>query len=119
MIMNKTKFLKTAIFVLLFSFIITSCGPTFQTATQQTRIGMSREDVVSMLGTSYEVVSMVDTPEGALEVIRYRTTQVIDGKIQPDKDYVYHFLNNKLVEFNSIDLRDTPVRPSRPRSTDR
>lgn len=112
--MNKTKLLRRITFVALLTLVLSSCGASIQTGLQNVRVGMSRSEVVSRLGSYYEVVSMAATEEGQLEVLRYTQDKAEDGKIVPYREYILHFLNDKLVELNTIDVDKMQGRPNRP-----
>lgn len=112
--MNKIKFLQKVSVIAFFSLILVSCGASMQSNIQQTRVGMSRSEVISKLGNDFEVMSMSATPQGSVEVIRYTTQKAEDGTVKPDKEYILRFLNDKLVELKTIDLDQSHGRPSRP-----
>lgn len=111
--MNKIKFLQKAIIIALFAIITLSCGSSMQSGIQQTRVGMSRGEVIAKLGNKFEVLSMAATAQGNLEVIRYTSDKVENGAIIT-KEHILHFLNDKLVELKTIDLNRSNGRPSHP-----
>lgn len=111
--MNKIKLLRRLTFVAVLTLVIFSCT-TIQTGLQNVRIGMTRSEVVARLGNSYEVISMAATQEGQLEVLRYTEQKAEDGKFVPYREYILHFLNDKLVELNTIDADKMQGRPNRP-----
>lgn len=111
--MNKIKLLQRITLIAILTLIISSCA-TVQGGLQNVRIGMTRSEVVARLGNSYEVVSMAATEEGQLDVIRYTEDKAEDGKILPYREYILHFLNDKLVELNTIDVDKMQDRRNRP-----
>jgi len=110
--MNKVKFLQKAAFTALLSLMLISCGTSLKTGIQEVKLGMSKSAVTGKLGNDYEVVSMVKTEQGNLEVLRY-TYKVIQGDaVVPKNYYILHFLDDKLVELNYED--PMPSHPHRP-----
>lgn len=110
--MNSIKFFRKAALVALFSFIIVSCA-SLQSGVNQVKVGMSRDQVTKLMGYNSQVVSMVQTSEGPLEVLRYKDEIAEGGKFVTKGYYLLHFLNDKLVELNYEDARMRPDRPWR------
>jgi len=98
--MKKIKFFLTlAILICCFSF--SSCGTmSLGSKLKKVEIGMTKEQVIKYLGNSYDVVAARDTPDGALEILRYENI-TIDGPIP----YTVTFLNGMLVEWYRGPLR--------------
>lgn len=114
--MKKIKLLQRTLFVALFSLILASCA-TVQTGVQQLELGMTKSQVIKRLGSDFQLVTLNQTNEGNLEVLRY--TQYEPGAERIPTDYYFlHFLNGKLVEINSdkagFYYPDRPNRPNRP-----
>lgn len=105
--MNKIKIFKKSILAILCCLIIASCS-TLQTGVQQVQLGMSKSDVVSKLGNYYEVVSLVQLPEGKLEVLKFTDRVAETGAVLIKGYYILHFLDNKLVELNYENVRTRP-----------
>lgn len=107
------KFLHKAFFVALFSFVLISCA-TVQTGMQGVQLGMNRQEVVNKLGKDFQVVSMVQTDKGGLEILRFPDQIAENGTFVTKGYYVLHFLNGKLVESHYEDINMHPGRPNRP-----
>lgn len=85
-------------FTLLLLFTVTACGTSnLGSKIRKVEIGMTKKEVVSILGNSQDILRAVQTPEGTLEVWKY--THALSADM-----YILHFLDNKLVEwFKEID----------------
>ncbi len=117
-IMKKIKLVQKALFIALFSLILVSCA-TVQTGVQQLELGMTKSQVIKRMGSDFQVVTMTQTNEGSLEVLRY--TQYEPGAERIPTDYYFlHFLNGKLVEVNGDKAGfHHPNRPNRPHNPPR
>lgn len=117
-IMKKIKLVQKALFIALFSLILVSCA-TVQTGVQQLELGMTKSQVIKRMGSDFQVVTMTQTNEGSLEVLRY--TQYEPGAERIPTDYYFlHFLNGKLVEVNGDKAgMHRPNRPNRPHNPPR
>lgn len=92
--MKKVKFIVTLL-ILTCVFTFSSCGTmSLGTKLKNVEIGMTKKEVISVLGSSYDVVAARDTPDGTLEVWRYNNV-TIDGPIP----YIVNFLDGRLVEW--------------------
>ena len=92
--MKKIKIF-VALAILICSFSLSSCGTMgLGTKLKKIEIGMNKEEVTNILGTNYDVVAARETPDGALEVLRY-VNFTVDGYIP----YIVNFLNGRLVEW--------------------
>lgn len=116
--MKKIKLVQKALFIALFSLILVSCA-TVQTGVQQLELGMTKSQVIKRMGSDFQVVTMTQTNEGSLEVLRY--TQYEPGAERIPTDYYFlHFLNGKLVEVNGDKAGlHRPNRPNRPHNPPR
>jgi len=112
--MNSLKFLQKTIFVAFLSFVLISCA-NVQSGMQGVQLGMNRQEVVKKLGTDFQVVSMVQTDKGALEILRFTDQIAENGTIVTKGHYILHFLDGKLVESHYEDINSRPGRPVRPR----
>ncbi|HCO66484.1 MAG TPA: hypothetical protein DIT04_01835 [Dysgonomonas sp.] len=93
-VMKKVKFL-TLVLMLVVSFSFSSCGTTnLGSKLKRIEIGMTKREVIDILGNTYDVIGARDTPDGALETLRY-TNITVDGPIP----YIVNFLDGKLVEW--------------------
>lgn len=101
--MKKMTFLKTVAFTAILSAVLVSCGTNHEIGIKQVQLQMTKQEVLKKLGNDYQVVSLVQTPQGQLEVIRYTTYGAVDNQAVPSHYYVLHFLDGKLVELNHED----------------
>lgn len=58
---------------------------------KELRIGMSKEETLSIMGKAYTIESTSLEPDGMVEVIKYYSSYT---------PYLVHFLNDELVAFN-------------------
>jgi len=74
--------------------ILTSCGSAqiFDSRVKKLELGMTKKEVISIMGGSYDVLAASQVPEGNLEVLRYFSSL--------SYSYIVHLLNNELVEFH-------------------
>lgn len=90
--------------VVMISF--SSCGTwNMGSKVKQLEMGMTKKEVVRVLGNGYTALGGIATPDGNLETIRY--TDPIAGW------YVVRFLDGKLVEW-FIDENPVPPTPPMP-----
>lgn len=89
--MKKIKFL-VALIILTCCISLSSCGTmNLGSKLKNVEIGMTKKEVTSILGNNYSVVTARQTPEGALEVLRY---------VSPFEGiYIVTILDGKLVEW--------------------
>ena len=111
--MNTIKLLKRTVLIALFSFVIVSCA-TVQSGMQGVQLGMNRQEVVKKLGSDFQVVSMVQTDQGGLEILRFPDTVAQDGTFVTKGHYILHFLEGKLVESHYEDVHNRSGRPGGP-----
>ncbi len=89
--------MKKIISFLLVVVWCSSCASLFSVPEKQVQLlelGMTKQQVVKIMGQGYVVESVVSVPEGTLEVLHfdfYNTTTI---------SYLMYFLNNKLTEFH-------------------
>lgn len=90
--------MKSPILMLLFSFILSSCsvinGPNYDNRkkVQHLKLGMTKEEAISVMGKEYILESMSQEENGTLEIIKYYS--------ELDVPYLLHFLNDRLILFN-------------------
>lgn len=77
--------------------LLSGCASQFGVANlgskvRQIEIGMTKKEVVKILGTSYDVVGAGWREQGKEEVIKYYGLNAYGY-------YVFHFLDNELMEF--------------------
>lgn len=69
--------MKSPILMLLFSFILSSCsvinGPNYDNRkkVQHLKLGMTKEEAISVMGKEYILESMSQEENGTLEIIKY------------------------------------------------
>jgi len=100
--------MKKILFTLLCSFILISCGTTsFVDRAKKLELGMTKREVISVMGNDFRVISASKTPEGDLEILRYVATVSYT-------DYVIYLLDGKLVEWHEENPNEHPGRPPHP-----
>lgn len=84
---------KHLLFLLLFIAVtFASCGTLNTSArAKKLEIGMTKQEVIKVMGQGFRIVSASKLPEGTMEVLRYESSI--------DYDYMIHLLNGKLVEW--------------------
>lgn len=80
--------------VILCSFVLFACGTTANVGSKikKVELGMSKKEVVRILGDSYAPLGAVVTEKGNLETVRYTSTWT-------DEYYFVNFLDGRLVEW--------------------
>lgn len=106
--MENIKNIKTVIFSIMLLVLSASCG-SLQTGIKQVHLDMTRQEVISRVGNNFDVVSMVKTDQGNLEILRYTTYTVENNRQIPLEYYFFHFLDGKLVEMNQEEAAMPPV----------
>lgn len=95
--MKRFNFIQRLILCFTLSFLLVSCGTSLQTGIRQVQLDMSKQEVISILGNEYQVLTMQKTDQGYLEILRYTTNTIQDNKYVPSYYYILHFLDGKLV----------------------
>lgn len=98
--------------LLILSLFFVSCG-TQMKGISNVQLGMSKQTAVSILGTDYKVMTMAQTEQGNLEIIRYQNMEM-GSTAYIQVEYYLHFLDGKLVELNREEPQNMPPPPSRP-----
>lgn len=85
--------------------LLSACASTFGVANlgskvKKVEVGMTKSEVVKILGNSYDFVGSSRTPHGVEETITYSGLNSVGY-------YVFHFLDNELMEF----YMETPMKP--------
>ena len=84
----KRIFLLFIFAVLFLSF--TACGaPTLVNSAKKLEIGMTKKEVIDIMGNDYTTLAARQTPEGALETIKFGFNYI----------YIVSFMDGKLVEW--------------------
>lgn len=79
----------------------------FEANIKKIELGMSKKEVIALVGTDYEIVGAEATPSGDIETISY-----IGGIVDNYRTYyILNFENKKLVEWHK-DRRKLPRQPS-------
>jgi hypothetical protein len=85
----------TAIAMIICCILFSSCGVTgsmnMGRKIKNVEIGMTKKEVIDILGNTYEVMAARDTPDGTLEVLRYSGFW--------GHTYIVNFVDGKLVEW--------------------
>lgn len=101
--------MKKIILALIIVFALSSCGSTKDAMNlgsnlKKVEVGMTKKEVISVLGKSYSPKGGVQTPNGVVDIISYED---INGQ-----KYSFHFLEGELVEWYKEDaFRQHPPRP--------
>lgn len=73
-------------------FIFAACGSSSLTnKARNLEIGMTKKEVINVMGKGFTTLAARQTPEGALETIRYENIV--------EYPYIISFLDGKLVEW--------------------
>lgn len=85
--------MKKILIAIVLAFTITACGTAnLGSKMKNVEIGMTKTQLASALGNSYDTLSAVKTPEGTLETRRYW------GALS-DYNYIVNLLDGKVVEW--------------------
>lgn len=91
--MKNILFNKFFMFVLACVLLMTSCGVWgLDSKVKYLRLGMTKQEVENVLGTSYRHLEAVSIPEGDLETISYSDNLY-------GNSYTIRFLNDELIEW--------------------
>lgn len=98
--MTKKRYIfsQRIVLVLFFSLVLISCGTSLHSSLKDIELDMRKQDVITKLGNDYDVISMVKTNRGNLEILRYTTYIMQNDKMTPANYYFLHFLDGVLVE---------------------
>lgn len=100
--------------------IMASCGSytSMKDSLKNVELGMTKQQVISIMGNNYTPIAAIDSPDGKLERISYSNSVY-------EVDYIFVFRNGKLFEWHKEDWADRKQkqtqnqnqRPSRPSSS--
>lgn len=95
--------IKKEFYGLLFvlSLFLVSCD-TQMKGISSVQLGMTKQTAVSILGTGYKVMTMAQTEQGNLEVLRYQKMEMVNAAYI-EVEYYLHFLDGRLVELNRVE----------------
>lgn len=95
--------MKKIITILVLVFTLSACAGTMNLGNKvkQIEVGMSKHEVISKLGKSYDMKGAVKTPDGTLETISYYDSLY-------GYSYIFNFLDGDLVEWY-YEPMSTPV----------
>lgn len=104
-IKNRANMIRNIITIFFLTLLFTSCGASStminaDSNMRKVQIGMSKEQVIEIVGKHYEVIAATEY----LEVIGYKSSV--------DEIYLLRFENNLLVEWHKEWLRQERFRPS-------
>lgn len=89
--------MKNILFYVLFILIMSSCttlmGVDYWKRTKELDLGMTKQEVIVIMGKDYMIESLSETDEGKMEVLHF-----YNGGGGPT--YILYLLNNNLVEFH-------------------
>lgn len=89
--------MKRVIALIFFASLFISCATTKYSSPNGVAIGMTKSEVVKLVGKSCRVVSTNKTPEGLYETMEYAKKE----KGLNDELFVYDFFNDKLTEWHT------------------
>lgn len=93
--MNKTLLSILLAVTLILSF--TACSSSLMVnKVKKLEIGMTKKEVINTMGKDYTTLAARQTPDGALETIRYESITPYPN----DYSYIISFLDGKLVEWH-------------------
>lgn len=80
--------------VIIFSSCTVFYGVNYNNSdkAKNLRIGMSKNEAISIMGNKYIIESTSQEEDGLLEIVKYYSSNEIP--------YLLHFLNDKLIVFN-------------------
>lgn len=91
-------------FVILIAFsLLCACSSTRMSMAEkinQLELGISKKEALAIMGDKYRVESVMEVPEGKLEVLFFYDFW--------DSDYTLYFLNGHLREYHRIVPQPTP-----------
>lgn len=91
---------------ILFILVLASCGSTkLESGLQKIEIGMTKEQVISILGKSYIIMGAGSSPDGNLETWSYSDPNVMED---PNKRIIVNFLDGRLDEWHREYLPPKP-----------
>lgn len=98
--------MKRIILIVLSVFILISCkvlyGENYAELAKRLSLGMTKSEVLGIMGSQYIVENLSETFDGKLEAILY------NNYVHTDSDYVIVFLDDRLVEVNNVPRLRTP-----------
>lgn len=104
--------IKKLLFSTLIVVLFAACASHSKTI-RDIELGMSKQQVVSIMGKGYISESSVQHPDGNVEIISYTSSAYDASSTLITTKYILHFLNGKLVEWYRDENRPHP-RPHRP-----
>ena len=77
-------------------------GVNYEKLTKELSLGMTKQEVIKIMGEDYYIESLSETDEGKIEVLTF-----YDGP-KTNQKFTLHFINNKLREFHKYIPPYTP-----------
>jgi len=88
----KMKSLFSFLLIAVLALSLYSCGASSLAGkARNLQIGMTKKEVVNIMGNGFTTLAARQTPEGALETIRYENVM--------EHPYIISFMDGKLVEW--------------------
>lgn len=84
------------------SFIFSACSPGLFEKSKQIEIGMTKQEIITLMGKDYEVTSLDMVEGNKEEILRYYIP--ITGSSAPSYYSLFYFTNNKLVKIKQQDI---------------
>lgn len=91
--------IKKLFIALSLTFLLSACGAyNGASKVKQITLGMTKEQVISIMGNNYKADGAIDHPDGVIEIISYHG---IEDAMSYPKDVIYFFRiqNGKLIEW--------------------
>ena len=90
--------MKKIVFVCTLIVILSSCkalvGTNYEKLTKKVDLGMTKQEVIKILGKDYYIESLSETYEGKLEVLTFYDVSIDNQR------FTFYFLNDTLKEFH-------------------
>lgn len=89
--------MKKLIYLLMMTVALTACGSLqIEKKMRDVELGMTKRQVVSILGNNYESAGARQTQDGDIETIRYSSLTLTE---KVDQYFILSFKDGKLVEW--------------------
>lgn len=100
--------MKKIFILLLISSILCSCkvfyGENYDDSVKKLELGMSKKEVLHIMGNNYVIQNSSSTPDGNIEILLFNTIFY--------SNYALVFLDGELIEINNIPPRPNATTPT-------
>lgn len=83
--------MKKIFFAFVFAFVLSACGPTYNTALKQVELGMTKQQIVALMGQEY-----ITTNPGTSQNTRH---EIIEYKDKFKYHWMFEFSDGRLVKW--------------------